>query len=409
MKNHPAINSEQHKKRLTWVLLFLIPIIGMAVDLIAPSLPAISADLHIDPVMAKAVITVYLLGYAVGNLVTGFIADAYGRKYLLRFALLGFAFASILPVVFPFGPVLFFSRLLQGVFLGAQSVVARAILSDILSPSEMHSMGTMMGTMWALGPIIGPIMGSYLQFHFGWQSGFVFFALASLILFIFVYRQVPETLLSKKALCYTSIKTNLLEVLKNKAFMGLVLLMGLAYALIIVFNTQAPFLIQDKLQYSVVFYGRFALLVGSGFLVATLVCRRLLNKGYKGDKLLFSSLLCFFVLFFTSSALSFLYQDHLIYIGITSFIASFATGFIFPLSMGQGIAMFQHIAATASAIMFFINVLLTTFSSSLSNLYHFQSGQPLAFTYLALILLSLTIYWLMAHPKLKNSYPLNSQ
>lgn len=401
MNNHPAIRSEQHKKRLIWVLLLLVPIIGMAVDLIAPSLPAISESLGVDAMMAKNVVTVYLLGYAIGNLISGFLADAYGRKGLLRFAIVGFAISSALPIIFPLGPVLFLSRLLQGLFLGTQSVVVRAILSDVLSPIELQSMGTMLGTMWAIGPIIGPVLGGYLQFYFGWQSGFIFFSLASVVLLVMVWRQVPETLLQKKALCFSGIKSDMFEVLKNRAFMGLVFLMGLAYALIIVFNTQAPFLVQDKLGYSSVFYGRFALFVGAGFLVATFVCRRSLKRGWSGDSLLFSSLLAFLIFFLASSVLFFFYPQQMIYIGITGFVAFFATGFIFPLSMGQGMAMFQHIAATATAIMFFVNVLLTTVSSSLSNLFHSQSAGPIVLVYLTLVVLSLVVYLLMVRGKLK--------
>lgn len=67
-----------------------MPIIGMAVDLVSPSLPAISINLRISSTIAKDVISIYFLGYALGNFITGFLADAFGRKKLLRISLFTF-------------------------------------------------------------------------------------------------------------------------------------------------------------------------------------------------------------------------------------------------------------------------------------------------------------------------------
>ena len=67
--------------------------------------------------------------------------------------------------------------------------------------------------------------------------------------------------------------------------MALVVLMGIAYSLIIVFNTVGPFLIQTRLNYSPIFFGHLALVMGLIFLIATIICRYLL-KHYKAEQLL---------------------------------------------------------------------------------------------------------------------------
>lgn len=71
--------SEKRTQLIIWTLLCLMPIIGMAVDLIAPSLPAIASGLQIPDQIAKDVISIYLFGYALGNFCTGFLTDALGR------------------------------------------------------------------------------------------------------------------------------------------------------------------------------------------------------------------------------------------------------------------------------------------------------------------------------------------
>ena len=102
MKNNSMTAfSEKKIQILVSTLLLLSPIIDMAVDLVAPSLPAIAAGLHVSPSLAKGVISIYLLGYALGNFFTGFLTDSLGRQKLLRIGLLGFFLASLTPVVFP--------------------------------------------------------------------------------------------------------------------------------------------------------------------------------------------------------------------------------------------------------------------------------------------------------------------
>lgn len=76
------------------------------------------------------------------------------------------------------------------------------------------------------------------------------------------------------------------EILTHRIFMGLTLLMSLAYLLIISFNTFGPFLLQVQMHYSPVFFGHFALWLGVTFLAATFVCRYALKK-YNVDRLFF--------------------------------------------------------------------------------------------------------------------------
>ena len=56
--------SPKHTQLIIWTLLFLTPITGMSVDLIAPSLPAMSQHLQAPDAAIKLIITLYLIGYA---------------------------------------------------------------------------------------------------------------------------------------------------------------------------------------------------------------------------------------------------------------------------------------------------------------------------------------------------------
>ncbi len=390
-------------QRIVWALLFLFPIFSMAVDLVAPSLPAISADLHVSDTVAKNVISFYLLGYAFGNFFTGFLADAWGRQKLLRLGLLGFIIASLIPVFSHGIDLLFLSRLLQGIAIGAVSVLARAMFSDVLPAEKLTSLGTLIGTMWGLGPIFGPVIGGYLQFYFGWQAGFVFFALIALIGLITIWIVVPETHFKCHPLHIKTIKKNICEVMSHRLFMALVILMGLTYSLLITFNIAGPFLIQTVLHHSPVFFGHMALSIGIVFLASTFTCRYLLKK-YRVESLLFYAIMISFIGVLFSVVLSFIFEKSTLFLMVFSGLMFFSCGFIFPMSMGRGISLFRHIAGTATALMYLIQILMTSVFSFFVSLIRVENNTDIMLMYFILLFCAAAVYWGMIRGNATNKH-----
>lgn len=386
--------SEKHTKSVVNTILFLTVLVGMGVDLIAPSLPAIATGLHVPNSAAKNIIAIYLLGYAFGNFFTGFLTDAWGRQKIIRVSLLAFAIVSVLPIFFHRMDIILLSRLLQGATLGAFAVVCKAIFSDILPKEKLVHMGTLMGTMWGLGPILGPVIGGYLQFYFGWTAGFYFFTIFSLIGFIVSYVIIPETHFNRHPLKLTTIKKNIREVLSNRIFMCIVFLMGLAYSLIIVFNTSGPFLIQNEFHYSPVFFGHVALWLGIVFLISTVTCRHLLKK-YSVEKLYLWILHFFLMLTISAIILSTFYEKSIALIIISSAFMYFVNGFIFPMSMGKGLSLFRHISGTATAVMYLINILMTSFVSFIVSFIAVHNNIDMILMYFTLLFLATLVYWIM--------------
>lgn len=392
MDNRAILNlSEKQTQRIVWTLLSIFPIIGMTVDLVAPSLPAIASSLSISTTLAKNVITFYLLGYAFGNFFIGFLTDAWGRQKLIRISVLGFSLVSLLPVLSHRVDILFLSRFLQGLTMGAFSVLSRAIFADILPTEKLTRLGTWIGTMWGLGPVLGPVIGGYLQFYFNWQAGFIFFTVTSFIGFIPLWIIVPETHFNRQRLDIKTIKTNLSQVISHRLFMALVFLMGIAYSLIIIFNTSGPFLIQTALHYSPVFFGHVALWLGLVFLVSTFTCRHLLKK-YSMEKMLSFAIIIGFIISMLAVILSFTFEKNIWFAGIFSALMFFACGFIFPMSMGKGISLFRHITGTATALMYLIQILMTSLVAFLVSFVRVENNTDIMWMYCVLLLCAILVY-----------------
>ncbi|MCF6767994.1 MFS transporter [Thiotrichales bacterium 19S11-10] len=373
------------------VLLLFMPVVGMAVDLIAPSLPHIAKNLNLSEGLVKGVISLYLLGYALGNFFIGLLTDALGRKTLLRVSLFLFAVFSLFPIVWPEILVLLFSRFAQGLSVGAVAVLIRAIFSDSLPPERLIKLGPVMGAMWGFGPVIGPVIGGYLQFYFNWQANFIFFTLIAVMFLIVIFITVPETITQKQSLGLRQMKKSLIEVLSDGVFMALVIAMGVVYALIITFQTLGPFLIQDVFHYSAAYFGRVALIMGAIFLPATFLCRYLLRY-FKVSTLYYyitygSALLMLMLLM-----LSVIYPNSFLLLLLTTGLMFFICGFIFPLSMGKGMALFRHISGTAAAVMYLINVLITSAVAFLESFINADKVIEIIIIYAVLVLSLLITY-----------------
>lgn len=374
------------------MLLFVMPIVSMAVDLIAPSLPAIATGLQVSSGMAKNIISLYLLGYALGNFVTGFLTDAIGRIKILRLGLVVFVLASLLPVLFPHIKVVLLARLLQGLTIGSVAVVVRTIFSDLLCGERLVRWGILLGTMFGLGPILGPLIGGYLQFYFGWQSCFLFFAVVLGVISIFLFIIVPETHFNRHALKLQKIKNDMLRVLKHTQFMGLSLITGIVYSLIISFNTLGPFLVQNTLQHSALFFGRLALMMGLAFLAATFTCQYLLRR-LSVEQILLFFIHAFLLVASIAIVLGYVMGNSILLLGIVSSVMFFSSGLIFPMSVGKVLSLFRDIAGSATAVMFLINILMTSLCAFLLSFVHVTQVVTMFWIYFSLLILCVSFYW----------------
>jgi len=398
-QNNPIQSfSEGHINLILIAILALYPLVGMGIDLIAPSLPAISHDLNTSNNFSKNLITFYLLGYMLGNFFIGFLSDAIGRRKPMLLGFIVFTIVSVLPALFNKPFLLLIARFLQGFTIAAFAVSSRAILSDILPKEKLLRTTTLIATMWGIGPIIGPMIGGYLQFYFNWQMCFYFFAFMGFIGLLAMIFIIPETHFHRHPLQYKQLKNNFVSITTHRIFLGTIMLMGITYSLLIVFNTLGPFLIQTSLGYSSVYFGKVALLMGVTFLAGTFLCRRLLKQLYPED--IFFYVIFIFTIIAAIGVLLALFYGNMIWIVIIPSLFMFlGCGIIYPTAMGKGISLFRHLAGSASATMNLISISITSMTAFIMSFIHANSMLIIAYIYLGLMTLASMVYYFLIRPK----------
>ncbi len=382
------------QKRNIYFLVFIVPfLMGLGVDLYVPSLPVITSFFHTNASLVQLTVSLYLLGYGLGQVVLGVLSDSFGRRKVLLISAVFFTIVSFACILSPNVFVLETLRFLQGICIAGLAVVVRAMVVDVFSGSELSKATNYFTLSWSLGPIIAPFIGGNLENYFGWQANFILFGLYGLFIFIYAFVKLPETNSHLSVLSFSQTYNNLREIITAPVFMIITTVSAIGYAIIVLFNVVGPFFIEMVLKYSVTQYGNIALVLGFAYFLGATANRFVI--GYFNNK---SLLLFGLISSLTGSILmlllGFTLGMNLFVVLIPIFLIFFFIGFIVPNALAETMAMFSSIAGTASAVFGTITgiivFLVTMFGSRLKT----TSQIPLAFTYFCLLVISIMLFYI---------------
>ncbi|MCP4177098.1 MAG: multidrug effflux MFS transporter [bacterium] len=375
------------------ILMFLNPISGIGIDINAPSLPYIVSGLHTNIALVQLILSIYVLGFGLGQIIVGNLSDSIGRKPVLIGGLIGVIITSVLAGLSVNIYFMLFMRFLQGITVSAPGNLSKSITTDYYTKEEITKVSTYITFAWGLGPIIAPAIGAYLQYHFDWRVSFYFFSAYCVVALILVLICLPETNKHKRSITINKVVNKHLHILSSKVFIGSALSMTIGYSIIIIFNTIGPFLIQDLLKYSVTFYGHIALLIGIAFTAGTF-SNLIYIRYFTEHKILISGIIILIIssgimLLFASST----YINIFIVLIPTLFIV-YSIGCIYPHYMGKCISLFPKMAGAASSTSGCIIMVGTALIATVASLMKTNSLLPLAAIYFSLSLILCLLYFL---------------
>src|SRR5262249_36510007 len=158
---------------LTGLLAVLTGIGPLSVDMYLPSWPEMARLLNATPAQVQLTISVYLIGFAIGQVIYGPLSDRHGRKPVLLAATALFIFASVICTVARSIEVLIAARALQALGGAGMMVLPRAIVRDLYEGVYVAREMARMAAVMALTPVVAPLLGGVLETAFGWRSNFV--------------------------------------------------------------------------------------------------------------------------------------------------------------------------------------------------------------------------------------------
>lgn len=256
--------------RLVLVLGSLIAIGPLTIDMYLPALPAITDAMHTTSTAVQLTLTGTLAGLGLGQLVIGPLSDAYGRRRPLIYGLILHVVASALCVVAPDVMTLGVLRVLQGLGVAASSVVAMAVVRDLFDGSAFAKLFSRLMLVMGAAPVLAPTLGGAVLGWTQWRGVFVALAGFGIALTLVAVFGLRETLPVERRRSGGAAGTLRMyrTLLRDRTFVGLVLVAGLAMAALFAYVAGSSFVMQgqyglDEQQFAIAFGAGAAGLIGA--------------------------------------------------------------------------------------------------------------------------------------------------
>lgn len=224
----------------------LIALGPFAIDTYLPALPAMAIDFGVDIVAINYTVSVYLFGFALGQIVGGPISDQIGRKPVGLTGLVIFSLASLGIVWVEAIDGLLVLRMIQAIGGGFATVICMAMVRDAYPADQAALQFPKVMLVMLSAPLVAPAIGAGLL-ALGWSSIFVFLSAYGLLM-ITAFGTVPETAQHRTGrLQPRDILPQYIAVLRSRVDGRLIALrwivaQGMMSSLLFVFITNSPFI-----------------------------------------------------------------------------------------------------------------------------------------------------------------------
>ena len=166
---------------------------GFDVLAISFASPGIAAEWHIDRAQLGVVLSMELLGMAIGSITLGGVADRIGRRGTILGCLVVMAFGMIMVTTASTITQLSLWRILTGLGIGGMLAVTNAATAEFANDRNRNLCVSLMAIGYPIGAVLGGKIVEYLLVSHDWRSVFRFGALMTAAYIPIVYWAIPES------------------------------------------------------------------------------------------------------------------------------------------------------------------------------------------------------------------------
>lgn len=168
---------------------------ALAIDVMLPALGVMARDLgEPDPNNRQLVIGVFLIASGAAALFPGVIADKLGRRPVVLFALGAYFTISLLSAFVTDFATLLVLRVVIGLCCSALMIMPLTIIRDRFEGDRMARTQSLVAMVFMVVPMLAPLLGQGIMAVAGWRWIFGVMAVMSLIIAVWVWFRLPETL-----------------------------------------------------------------------------------------------------------------------------------------------------------------------------------------------------------------------
>lgn len=316
----------------------------LATDMYLPAFAAMQQDLNTSATSVSASLSLFLAGFALGQLFWGPLSDRYGRKPVLLSGLAIFAIGCLGMLWVRDANLMLALRFIQALGVCAAAVTWQAMVTDYYPAQRTNRIFAAIMPLVGLSPALAPLLGSWLLVHFEWQAIFAVLFAITLLLMLPALRLKP----ANKPVASAQQKLTFLTLLRSREYSGNVLIYAACSASFFAWLTGSPFILHE-MGYGPTVIGLSYVPQTIAFLVGGYGCRAALQK-WQGQQIL-PWLLTIFALSVAATWLVGLRENATLVGLMIPFCAmAVVNGGIYPIVVAQALKPFPQATGRAAAL-----------------------------------------------------------
>lgn len=362
----------------------------LAMDMYLPAFGAIAGELQLSASAVGASLSIFLAGFAIGQLLWGPLSDRVGRKPVLLIGLSLFALGCLGMFWVETAVQLWGLRFIQAVGVCSAAVSWQALVIDRYPAQQAHRLFAGIIPLMSLSPALAPLLGAVVLDHWGWQAIF------AVLLGVSIALLVPTVLLKAAPKRLTAngqrARVNFAQLLKSTTFSGNVMIYAACSASFFAWLTASPFIL-GGMGYSPNDIGLSYALPTLSFLIGGFSCRSVLQR-VSGQILLPWLLLAYCVSMVALYLVAQLTVPTLTTLLIPFCLMGLVNGASFPIILTNALMPFAENSGKAAALQNTLQLGLCFFASLLVSSRIEQPLQIAVQVMLATVPLAVLGYWI---------------
>ena len=379
------------KKPSVFSLIILISFPSASAVLMSPTLPDISRAFSISVDDTQWMILLFIIGYALGQIIYAPIANRFGRKPAIYTGVAIYFIGNaicFMGIDYHLYSLLLIGRLLLALGSAVGMVISFTMINDSYAPQESRSIIGYTVLAYAFMPALGIFIGGWVTHFFSWIACFDVYVIFGLIVLVLSFT-LPETLKpsEKSPINFTHVLNRFTAGFSNRQLVLFSCIYGLMASYIYIIASSAPFIAINRMSLTAAHYGTLMIIPYCGQFIGGTFAGKLSHRfkpftmmsiGY--GTAIFGSLLMFIL---------FLFNWINVYTLIIPMISiMFGLPIVYSATTMMALLNFKD-KATGSAVMSFITMSIAFLASCLLLVIHNQ--HPITMPILFLIVTCLAI------------------
>ncbi|WP_157015413.1 multidrug effflux MFS transporter [Mesorhizobium xinjiangense] len=168
---------------------------ALAIDIMLPGLQQLGASLGVeDENTRQYVITAYITGFGLAQLLFGPVSDRFGRRVPLLTGLSIYVVAAFACAFAPNFATLLAFRFVQGLGAASTRVISVSLVRDVYGGRAMAEVMSLVFMVFMIIPVIAPGIGQVMMLLSTWHMIFLFMGSVALVFTLWTAMRLPETL-----------------------------------------------------------------------------------------------------------------------------------------------------------------------------------------------------------------------